>query len=201
MDSAISGLMVPWPIAWHIPMLGMPRVTPFLPPASSSAAVGVDVASFGDGDDDGDDVRHGEDVAVVDEDGVSSASPLSSWSPPSDMADSWRSLVGLSSPSVWRESTRLGPSVSGLVRRWCSPDSGFRSLRRDPCLHAAFEELSTDSSALLESAFSSMCASCNNALLHHLQFPLILFDITHITKRHPWNNSNTMRFVGISSVL
>ena len=78
MGSAISGLMVPWPIAWHIPMLGMPRVTPFLPPASSSAAVGVDVASFGDGDDDddGDDVRHGEDVAVVDEDGVSSASPL-----------------------------------------------------------------------------------------------------------------------------
>ena len=173
MDSAISGLMVPWPIAWHIPMLGMPRVSPFLPPASSSAAVGVDVASFGDGDDDddGDDVRHGEDVAVVDEDGVSSASPLSSWSPPSDMADSWRSLVGLSSP-VWRESTRLGPSVSGLVRRWCSPDSGFRSLRRDPCLHAAFEGLSTDSSALLEFAFSSMSASsaAAHALSHASAF-------------------------------
>ena len=174
MDSAISGLMVPWPIAWHIPMLGMPRVSPFLPPASSSAAVGVDVASFGDGDDDddGDDVRHGEDVAVVDEDGVSSASPLSSWSPPSDMADSWRSLVGLSSPSVWRESTRLGPSVSGLVRRWCSPDSGFRPLRRDPCLHAAFEELLTESTALLEFAFSSMSASsaAAHALSHASAF-------------------------------
>ena len=81
MGSAISGLMVPWPIAWHIPMLGMPRVTPFLPPASSSAAVGVDVASSGDGDD-GDDVQDDEDVAVVDEDGDSSASPFASWSPP-----------------------------------------------------------------------------------------------------------------------
>ena len=152
----------------------MPRVTPVLPPASSSAAVGVDVASSGDGDDDddGDDVRNGEDVAVVDEDGVSSASPLSSWSPPSDMADSWRSLVGLSSPSVWRESTRLGPSVSGLVRRWCSPDSGFRSLRRDPCLHAAFEELLTESTALLEFAFSSMAASsaAAHALSHASAF-------------------------------
>ena len=151
----------------------MPRVTPFLRPASSTPAVGVDVASFGDGDDDdGDDVRHGEDVAVVDEDGVSSASPLSSWSPPSDMADSWRSLVGLSSPSAWGASTRLGPSVSGLVRRWCSPDSGFRPLRRDPCLHAAFEELSTESTALLEFAFSSMSASsaAAHALSHASAF-------------------------------
>ena len=84
MDSAISGLMVPWPIAWHIPMLGMPRVTPFLPPASSSAAVGVDVASSGDGDDndDSNDVKDDDGVAVVDEDSVSSASPLSSCSPP-----------------------------------------------------------------------------------------------------------------------
>ena len=176
MDSAISGLMVPWPIAWHIPMLGMPWVTPFLPPASSSAAVGVNVASSGDGDDDddddGDDVRNGEDVAVVDEDSVSSASPLSSWLPPSNMADSWRSLVGLSSPSVWRESTRLGPSVSGLVRRWCSPDSGFRPLRRDPCLHAAFEELLTESTALLEFAFLSMTASsaAAHALSHTSAF-------------------------------
>ena len=87
----------------------MPRVTPFLPPASSSAAVGVDVASSGDGDDDddSDDVRDGDDVAVVDEDGVSSALPLSSWSPPSDMADDRRSLVGLSPPDVWEESTSL----------------------------------------------------------------------------------------------
>ena len=98
MGSAISGLMVPWPIAWHIPMLGMPRVTPFLPPASSSAAVGVDVASYGDGDDDDDsdddnggDNDNIDDVAVVDEDGVSSASPLSSWSSPSDLAVFWRS--------------------------------------------------------------------------------------------------------------
>ena len=104
----------------------MPRVTPVLPPASSSAAVGVDVASSGDGDDDNDsdNVQDGDVAAVADEDGVSSASPLSSWSPPSDMADDWRSLVGLSSPDVWEESTRLGPSVSGLIRRWCSPDSG-----------------------------------------------------------------------------
>ena len=76
-----------------------------------------------------------------------------------DMADNWRLLVGLSSPDVWEESTRLGPSVSGLVRRWCLPDLGFRSLRRDPCLHAAFEELSTESTALLEFAFLSMSAS------------------------------------------
>ena len=116
MGSAISGLMVPWPIAWHIPMLGMPRVTPLLPPASFSATVRVDVASSSN-DDDGDNVQDDGDVAVADEDGVFSASPLSSWLPPSDMVDGWRSLVGLSSPAVWEESFRIGLSVSGLIRR------------------------------------------------------------------------------------
>ena len=101
----------------------MPRVTPVLPPASSSAAlVGVDVASAGNSDDDDDsnNVEDDDDVAVIDENGVSSASPLSSWSPLSDLADIWW-FVGLSSPDVWEESTRLVPSVSGLVRHWCSP--------------------------------------------------------------------------------
>ena len=145
----------------------MSRVTP-LPPPASTASAGVDDASTGVGgedddsvdvDDDG--VKDDDDASVVAEEGDSSASPPSSWSPPPDMADIWKSLVGLpsSSSGKWEPSTRLGPSTSGAIRRWGSSDSGFSSLSRDPCLHTTFDKYSKESKALLDLAFSSMASS------------------------------------------
>jgi len=75
------------------------------------------------------------------------------------LADNWKSLVGLSSSDVWEPSKRLGPHVSGVIRRWGAPDSGFSSFRRDPCLHATFDKFSKDTKPFLDLAFSSMAAS------------------------------------------
>ena len=154
----------------------MSRVTP-LPPPASTASAGVDDASTGVGDedastgvggkdddgveDDDDGVKDDDDASVVAEEGDSSASPPSSWSPPPDMADIWKSLVGLpsSSSGKWEPSTRLGPSTSGVIRRWGSSDSGFSSLSRDPCLHTTFDKYLKESKALLDLAFSSMASS------------------------------------------
>ena len=145
----------------------MSRVTP-LPPPAATASAGVDDASTGVGgedddsvDDDDDGVKDDDDASVVAEEGDSSASPPSSWSPPPDMADIWKSLVGLpsSSSGKWEPSTRLGPSTSGVIRRWGASDSGFSSLSRDPCLHTTFDKYSKESKALLDLAFSSMASS------------------------------------------
>ena len=75
------------------------------------------------------------------------------------MADNWKSLVGLSSSGAWEPSKRLGPPVSGVIRRWGAPDSGFESFRRDPCLHSTFDKFSKDMKPFLDLAFSSMAAS------------------------------------------
>ena len=131
-------------------LLGTHRISSLVSPASEA------------GDDAVNDVDDDEVRVVEDEDEETPASP-SSWSPPSDLADLWLTLVGLSSPDSWEESRRLGPPVNNLLRRWSAADSGFRPFRRDPCLHAAFEKLSKESKSFLDFCFSAMQASCASA--------------------------------------
>ena len=122
---------------------GMPRISSFLPPAAALVAdVPTGVNGDSPGDDDGDGAADAEDVDDAE------ASLVSAWSLSSDMADIFMSLVGLSSDS-WEESKCLGPTTVPIVRRWTAPVSGFRPLRRDPCLHAAFKKLNKATSLFM----------------------------------------------------
>ena len=100
---------------------------------------GADAATGGDD-------KNGVSGVAQEEVDSSEVSPLSSWSPPLDLANIWIS-VGLS-PGSWEDSERLGPSISALVRRWSAPVSGFRPWHLDSCLLAAFEKISRKASLL-----------------------------------------------------
>ena len=145
------------------PLIGLAQIPSRRPPASAAlpdaAAALVDKDVEGDKD------------GVVDGD-PQDASSSSSWSPPSDLANAWESLVGISSTDSWEESKSLGPSISALTRRWSAPESGFRPLRRDLCLHAQFEKLAKESKLLMDFALSSMAASsaAAHAVLHAAAF-------------------------------
>ena len=76
--------------------IGMSRVSSFLPPAPAAALPDGDVliGVTGDGDD------HGDDGTAASGGEVSEVSPISTWSPPSDMDSNFRSLVELLSGSL-----------------------------------------------------------------------------------------------------
>ena len=80
--------------------IGMSRVSSFPPPAPAAALPDGDVliGVTGDGDDHGDD--HGDDGTAASGGEVSEVSPISTWSPPSDMDSNFRSLVELLSGSL-----------------------------------------------------------------------------------------------------
>ena len=105
---------------------------------------------------DGDDAVDGKADGEEEED---SSASHSSWTPPSDLADIWESLVGIAPSDSWEESKRLGPTISAISLRWSTLDSRFRPLRKDPCLHAQFEKLSKENKSFMDFAFSSMAAS------------------------------------------
>ena len=133
---------------------GMPRISSFLPPASAPVA---DVPTGVNGDGPGD-----NDEADAEDEDDADASPVSAWSPQPDFAEVFKSLVGLSS-DTWEESKHLGPNVMPLLCRWSTPDSGFRPLRRDPCLHTVFEKFAKDNQPLYDFALTSTAMSITAA--------------------------------------
>ena len=98
---------------------GMVRIAPALPSASSASGGNVSVGDDGVVDDDDDD---GDTGTAVGEEDASDASPLSSWSPPPDLAAVWDSLVGVSSSGSGEDSASWS-----FYQRSCSSlvGSGF----------------------------------------------------------------------------
>ena len=147
---------------------------------SCSGSHGIsEVASVAGGDDDGDD---GD---FVDDDGASvsldcgtteaeegiNSSPSSLRRPSDDIRAKWTGLVNFPVPGApFSTKQQFGPAVSNIIRRWGDPNSAsdFSALRRDDCLHAAFEAFSKSKKDLYESSFfASSCAGASaHAVLH-----------------------------------
>ena len=105
----------------HFIFSGVSWISPICAPdpAAPDAASEVLTDVIGDGLKDGD--GDGASTALVEED----VTPPSSWVPPSDMASTFATMVGIN-PDMWGESKRLSLPTNAVVRRLTAPDSGFR---------------------------------------------------------------------------
>ena len=142
---------------------------------SCSGSHGIsEVASItGGGDDDYDDDEENEDGASVSidsgtaeaEEGSDSSSSLRR--PSDEIRAKWTGLVNFPIPGApFSTKQQFGPAVSNIIRRWGDPNSAseFAALRRDDCLHAAFEAFSKSKKDLYESSF--FASSCAGAAAH-----------------------------------
>ena len=135
---------------------GTPRVIPYAaPPPPPDAAPATHASIDDDADHDGDTAS----VRTVDDHTVS---PITGWMPPTDIASNFLQLVGMDS-DVWEDSKRLGPSTTNVVKRWTTPSSGFRPIRRDPSLLAPFDKFAKEQKPLYDFAMAAIGSSFASA--------------------------------------